>query len=81
MRLLTIILLLYGLLAASPGMALPLQLPPSASQSGNVALEKARVSFMGKDLAGKDGLMAKVTVAKDADCAIAKKFIFLSATP
>ena len=60
MRLLTIILLLYGLLAVSPGMAFPLQLPAGASSSGNTPIEQARRSFMGKDLVGKDGPMAKI---------------------
>lgn len=60
MRLLTIIFLLYGLLASRPGMAFPLQLPASASSSGNTPLEQARRSFMGKDLVGKDGPMAKI---------------------
>ena len=60
MRFLTTVFLLIGLLAAKSADAFPLQLPAGSSATGNTPLEQARRSFMGNDLAGKNGPMRKV---------------------
>jgi hypothetical protein len=60
MRTLPAALLLCGLIAAAPATAIDLSMSGAASRSGADVMARAMESFMGKDLTGKNGPMAKV---------------------